>query len=59
MWFADRVFRAEIMIAPNSWNAEQIYLLVGRVALLSVCAFATSVRKHKVVDNPPYAEEVT
>jgi len=59
MWFADRVFRAEIMIAPNAWYADQMYILFGSVALLSVYAFVTSVRKHKVVDNPPYAEGVT
>jgi hypothetical protein len=47
MWFADRVFRAEIMIPPNDWYGERIYLLLGSVALLSVFAFATSVRKHE------------
>ena len=47
MWFADRVFRAAIMIAPNAWYVEQMYLLLGSVAVLSVYAFATSVRKHE------------
>jgi serine/threonine-protein kinase len=47
MWFADRLFRAEIMIAPNAWYSEQMYLLLGSVAVLAVYAFATSVRKHE------------
>jgi serine/threonine-protein kinase len=42
MWFADRVFRAEIMLWPQSWYAGRMYLLLATVAALSVYAFKMS-----------------
>ena len=45
MWFADRVFRAAIMIAPQGWYAGRIYLVLGALAALSIYAFRKSVGK--------------
>jgi hypothetical protein len=42
MWFADRIFRAEIMLDPHSWYASQITLLVVTIAALSIIAFKIS-----------------
>jgi Protein kinase domain len=42
MWFADRIFRAEIMLSPQSWYAGRMYLLLGIIAALAVHAFKMS-----------------
>jgi hypothetical protein len=42
MWFADRVFRAWSMLAPDGWYAGRMYALLGAVLLLSAYAFFIS-----------------
>jgi hypothetical protein len=49
MWFADRIFRAEIMLAPQGWYAAQMYLLIGTVAALGIYAFTRSVGNHPIL----------
>jgi serine/threonine-protein kinase len=49
MWFADRIFRAEIMLPPQGWHAGRYYVLVGAVAVLALYAFARSLGKHSFV----------
>jgi hypothetical protein len=43
MWFADRIFRAEIMLDPHGWFGAQMILLVITVAALSIIAFKVSI----------------
>jgi hypothetical protein len=42
LWFADRIFRAEIMLDPHSWFVGRMALLVASVAALSLFAFKMS-----------------
>jgi serine/threonine-protein kinase len=42
MWFADRIFRAEIMLDPHNWYAERMILLLAALAALSIIAFKMS-----------------
>ena len=48
MWFADRIFRVEIMLAPQGWYAGRMYLLIGAAAALSIYAFRTSLGNHPI-----------
>jgi serine/threonine-protein kinase len=49
MWFADRIFRAEIMLSPQSWYAGKMYLLLGIIAALAVYAFKMSLGNRPAV----------
>jgi hypothetical protein len=49
MWFADRIFRAEIMFVPEAWYAAQIFLLIGAMAALAVYAFTISIGNRAIV----------
>jgi len=49
MWFADRIFRAEIMLPPQGWHASRYYVLVGAVAVVALFSFARSLGKHSLV----------
>ena len=49
MWFADRIFRAEIMLPPQGWHASRYYVLVGAVAAVALYSFARSRGKHSLV----------
>jgi hypothetical protein len=51
MWFADRIFRAEIMVSPSGWQAERIYLLLGAVGVLAVYAFIISVGNRPILST--------
>jgi len=48
MWFADRIFRAEIMLPPQGWHASRYYVLVGAVAAVAMYSFARSLGKHSL-----------
>lgn len=51
MWFADRIFRAEIMFVPEAWYAAQIFLLIGAMMGLAVYAFTISIRNRAIVSS--------
>jgi hypothetical protein len=51
MWFADRIFRAEIMVNPSGWHAERMYLLLGAVGVLAVYAFVISVGNRPILST--------
>jgi serine/threonine-protein kinase len=46
MWFADRIFRAEIMLPPQGWHAARYYVLVGAALAVALYAFIRSLGKH-------------
>jgi hypothetical protein len=46
MWFADRIFRAEMMLPPQGWHTVGYYLLAGAVAAVALYAFARSLGNH-------------
>ena len=46
MWFAGRIFRAEIMLPPQGWHAGRYYVMVGAVVALALYAFTRSLGKH-------------
>ena len=49
MWFADRIFRVEIMFAPEAWYATQVYLLMGAMGILALYAFITSLGNQPIL----------
>jgi hypothetical protein len=49
MWFADRIFRGEGMLAPQGWYAGQMYLMVGAAAVLAIYAFTRSLGNHPIL----------
>jgi NhaP-type Na+/H+ and K+/H+ antiporter len=51
MWFADRIFRAEIMVNPVGWHAGRMYLLLGAVGVLAVYAFVISVGNRPILST--------
>jgi serine/threonine-protein kinase len=51
MWFADRIFRAAIMVNPSGWHAERMYLLFIAVGMLAVYAFIISVGNRPIVST--------
>ena len=48
MWFADRIFRAEIMLPPQGWHAGRYYVLVGAVVAFALYAFSQSLGKQSL-----------
>ena len=48
IWFADRIFIAGIMLAPQGWYAGRMYLLLGVLAGVAIYAFRTSVGKQSL-----------
>lgn len=51
LWFADRVFRAITMLAPDAWYAGRMYLLLAAVLALTVYSFKTSLGNQPLVSE--------
>jgi hypothetical protein len=51
MWFADRIFRAEIMLSPEAWYSGQMYLLLASVVALAIYAFITSLGNQPILSK--------
>jgi hypothetical protein len=49
MWFADRVFRAEIMLAPEGWCAGRLGLLLAAVAALAIYGAIASLGSQQIL----------
>jgi hypothetical protein len=42
MWFADRIFRVEVMFAPEGWYAAPVFVFIAAVAALALYGFLNS-----------------